>query len=239
MLEGAKSIGAGAATIALAGAAVGIGNVLSASYSSPWEFVWCLGVVIFLLMIVTATVRNFLYFLYLRIVLWQGFHFLWGLLLSIFFCIESAAAAGDIVMAHPPTSSSFSESPGELDALMDTTTAPSGEPSVNQPTPSSGEPSVNQPAPNPVEQEAQQALFQVRDEIWNLYRQYILQYSPWMKKDITFLFGDDIQLQVSSIVTDLELESLSTAELNEFLQDIRGNPNQLHSFFKEYWPSGK
>ncbi|KAF7008512.1 hypothetical protein CFC21_023255 [Triticum aestivum] len=29
MLEGAKSIGAGAATIALAGAAVGIGNVLS------------------------------------------------------------------------------------------------------------------------------------------------------------------------------------------------------------------
>nr|WCO87452.1 ATPase subunit 9 [Myricaria elegans] len=29
MLEGAKSIGAGAATIALAGAAIGIGNVLS------------------------------------------------------------------------------------------------------------------------------------------------------------------------------------------------------------------
>ena len=168
--------------------------------------------------------RQILYFLYLRIVLWQGFLFLCGLLLSIFFCIESAAAAtGDIVMAHPPTSSSFSESPGELDALMDTTTAPSGEPSVNQPT------------PNPVEQEAQQALFQVRDEILNLYRQYILRYSPWMKKDITFLFGDDIQLQVESIVTHLELESLSTEELNEFLQDIRGNPNQLHSFFKEYW----
>jgi hypothetical protein len=31
MLEGAKSIGAGAATIASAGAAVGIGNVLSSS----------------------------------------------------------------------------------------------------------------------------------------------------------------------------------------------------------------
>ena len=34
MLEGAKSIGAGAATIALAGAAVGIGNVLSSSIHS-------------------------------------------------------------------------------------------------------------------------------------------------------------------------------------------------------------
>nr|QXU75678.1 Atp9 [Hoya lithophytica] len=34
MLEGAKSIGAGAATIALAGAAVGIGNVLSSSINS-------------------------------------------------------------------------------------------------------------------------------------------------------------------------------------------------------------
>ena len=34
MLEGAKSIGAGAATIASAGAAVGIGNVLSSSIHS-------------------------------------------------------------------------------------------------------------------------------------------------------------------------------------------------------------
>ena len=34
MLEGAKSIGAGAATIASAGAAVGIGNVLSSSSHS-------------------------------------------------------------------------------------------------------------------------------------------------------------------------------------------------------------
>jgi hypothetical protein len=34
MLEGAKSIGVGAATIALAGAAVGIGNVLSSSIHS-------------------------------------------------------------------------------------------------------------------------------------------------------------------------------------------------------------
>nr|UIF91899.1 ATP synthase F0 subunit 9 [Crocus sativus] len=34
MLEGAKSIGAGAATIALAGAAVGIGNVFSSSIHS-------------------------------------------------------------------------------------------------------------------------------------------------------------------------------------------------------------
>lgn len=34
MLEGAKSIGAGAATIASAGAAVGIGNVLSSSINS-------------------------------------------------------------------------------------------------------------------------------------------------------------------------------------------------------------
>ena len=34
MLEGAKSIGAGAATIALAGAAIGIGNVLSSSIHS-------------------------------------------------------------------------------------------------------------------------------------------------------------------------------------------------------------
>nr|YP_009674932.1 ATP synthase F0 subunit 9 [Haplomitrium hookeri]QDE12922.1 ATP synthase F0 subunit 9 [Haplomitrium hookeri] len=34
MLEGAKSIGAGAATIALAGAAVGIGNVSSPSTHS-------------------------------------------------------------------------------------------------------------------------------------------------------------------------------------------------------------
>lgn len=34
MLEGAKLIGAGAATIALAGAAVGIGNVFSSSMHS-------------------------------------------------------------------------------------------------------------------------------------------------------------------------------------------------------------
>uniref|UniRef100_A0A3Q7JAZ3 Uncharacterized protein n=1 Tax=Solanum lycopersicum TaxID=4081 RepID=A0A3Q7JAZ3_SOLLC len=34
MLEGAKSMGAGAATIALAGAAIGIGNVLSSSIHS-------------------------------------------------------------------------------------------------------------------------------------------------------------------------------------------------------------
>uniref|UniRef100_UPI003001199B Atp9 n=1 Tax=Phylloglossum drummondii TaxID=70003 RepID=UPI003001199B len=35
MLEGAKLIGAGAATIALAGAAVGIGNVFSSLISEP------------------------------------------------------------------------------------------------------------------------------------------------------------------------------------------------------------
>jgi hypothetical protein len=36
--------------------------------------------------------------------------------------VESAAAAtGEIVMAHPSTSSSFSESTGELDALIEPT----------------------------------------------------------------------------------------------------------------------
>ena len=113
------------------------------------------------------------------------------------------------------------------DALMDT------------PSPSSGEPSVNQPTPEflPVQQEVEQQalLTEIREVLQQEYRRYIIRSSPWMKYNIAFLFGHDIQLQVESIVTNLELESSSTAELNEFLQDIRGNPNQLHSFFKEYW----
>jgi hypothetical protein len=191
--------------------------------------------------IVTATMIHFLYFLYLRIVLWQGFYFLWGLLLSLFFYMESAAAAtGDIVMAHPPTSSSFSESPGELDVLMETTTAPSGEPSVNQPTPSSGEPSVNQPTPeiNPVEQEvgAQHAfLWEIHAEILQQYQRYIICCSPWMRSDRDFMYGPGIMMNVRTIMEILELELLPVTELEQFLQDIRDNPRQLNSFFQELW----
>lgn len=161
-------------------------------------------------------------------------------------------------MAHP--SSSFSESLGEstnalVDALMELTPSrSSGEPSVNQPTPefhpveqeapmdaqmdttsaSSGEPSVNQAAP--VQQEvAQQALLtEIRGMIHQHYLEYIIRHSPWMRNS-ELLFGPDIIRNVNSIMEELELELSSIADLEQFLQDIRANPQQLHTFFRKLW----
>jgi len=86
------------------------------------------------------------------------------------------------------------------------------------------------------EEEAQQALYiEIGEEILQQYHRYILRHSPWMKKNIALLFGNEIFLNIQTIIKEFELESLSTAELNEFLQDIRANPKQLHSIFKELW----
>nr|ABY55188.1 ribosomal protein S2 [Bambusa oldhamii] len=184
-------------------------------------------------------IKTFIHFFFMKILLCQVplglFFFLFWVLLSILFFGESAMAApptGEIAMAHPPSSSSpFVESTGEIDALMDTTSASSGEPSVNQATPEF----------HPVQQEveAQQAsLLEIRVEIHKQYLANIIRRNPWMRNS-RHLLSQDIWNNVQSMVTSLELESLSTAELEQFLQDIRGNPNQLHFIFQEYWPGGK
>ncbi|KAF0925993.1 hypothetical protein E2562_019936 [Oryza meyeriana var. granulata] len=87
----------------------------------------------------------------------------------------AAPPTGEIAMAHPPTNSSsspFVESTGEIDALMDTTSA-SGEPSVNQAMPEFHPVQQEVEAQQPVQQEveAQQASFlEIRVEI---HRQYL------------------------------------------------------------------
>lgn len=184
-------------------------------------------------------------------------------ILSLFFCVESAAAAtgGDIVMAHPPGSSGYTTNT-LVDALMDTTSASasSGEPSVNQPTPefhpveqeapmdalmdttsaraSSGEPSVNQPTPEflPVQQEVEQQalLTEIREVLQQEYRRYIIRSSPWMR-NTGYLYSPNITRVAELMIKDLELDLSSIEELQQFLQDIGANPQQLNSEFFNYW----
>nr|QFO90899.1 hypothetical protein [Cynodon dactylon x Cynodon transvaalensis] len=157
----------------------------------------------------------------------------WGLLLGLLFCVESATAqptGGEIVMA-PSGEPSVNQAP------------PSEEPSVNQ-APPSEEPSVNQAPPefHPVQLElAQRAQLQqeILLEIMKLYRNYILNSSPWMKFNTEYLTGTDITNVARLIMEQCDLELVSTAELDEFLQDIRANPKQLDDFCKELWGRGR
>ncbi|KAL6590175.1 hypothetical protein ACP70R_050161 [Stipagrostis hirtigluma subsp. patula] len=155
-----------------------------------------------------------------------------------------AQPTGEVAMAHPPTNSSsspFVESTGELDALMDTSGASSGEASVNQATPEFNAVEQAQPPADdmvPVEQEleARQAvLSQIREEILQQYRADIIRRNPWMRNRVLPLLPD-LMFSVEGMVTSFELNSLSTPDLEEFLNDIRANPKQLRSIFKEYWP---
>lgn len=64
--------------------------------------------------------------------------------------------------------------------------------------------------------------------------------NPWMRSQGSELhYSQDVANNVQSIVADLELSSLSAAELQGFIQDIRANPKQLNSHFKDFWPGGK
>lgn len=124
----------------------------------------------------------------------------------------------------------FRASQSETSSVMDTS-ASSGEPSVNQATPEF----------HAVEQElkARQAVLrEIHDEILQQNRADIIRRNPWMRNSM-FLLPQDMIRSVESMVTSFELDSLSTPELEQFLQDIRANPSQLHSIFKEYWPGGK
>ena len=198
----------------------------------------------------SVAMMNFFYFLYVRVFLVPQRFFIifqfFFLFLSFFLCGELAMAqpTGEIAMAHPPTNSSsspFVESTGELDALMDTS-ASSGEPSVNQATPEfyaveQAQPPADDMVPVEQELEARQAIFgQIRDEMKQQYRADIIRRNPWMRNR---LLEQDILQNVLSMISTFELDSLSTAELEQFIHDIRSNPRQLHFIFKEYWPGGK
>jgi len=162
----------------------------------------------------------------------QRMYFLW-LGLSLILCVESAAAAsvGDIVVAHPPGSSGYTTN-DLVDHLMDTSSASSGEPSVNQPTPEF------LPVQQEVEQRAQLQQ-EIQHEIMELYRNFILESSFWMKYNPAYLTGPDITNVAQLIMEQCDLELLPPAELDEFLQDIRANPRQLDVFFKELWGRGR
>jgi len=54
-----------------------------------------------------------------------------------------------------------------------------------------------------------------------------------------YLTGPDITNAAQLIMEQFDLELVSTAELDEFLQDIRANPGQLDDFFKELWGRGR
>lgn len=90
--------------------------------------------------------------------------------------------------------------------------AEEGAPSVNQPTPP-----VEQEAQQPVQQgvEAQHALSAACDEIRRLYVEDIVKRCTWMRSQRSALLDSpDIENNVRSMQTDLELELLSAEEKN-------------------------
>jgi len=157
-------------------------------------------------------------------------------ILSILVSVESAAAASssDIVIAHQPGSSGYTTN-YLVDYILETSSAPSGEPSVNQAAPSS-EPSVNQATPefNPVhEDEGQRALLQQNlfQEISQLYRKYLSR-SGGLVMNPGFTIGTDIAEGALSTMETLEVHSSSIDEMEELLRDIQRKPGQLDPLFK-------
>jgi hypothetical protein len=99
---------------------------------------------------------------------------------------------------------------------------------------------VNQPTPEllPVQQEVEQQalLTEVREVIQQAYQRYIIRSSPWMRGS-GYLYSQDIADVAQSIITDTELDISSIEELQQFIQDIRANPQQLNWKFKDCWGS--
>lgn len=150
-------------------------------------------------------------------------------ILSILFGVDSAAAASnsDIVIAHQPGSSGYNTS-DFLDHILETETSSA----------SSGEPSVNQPTPEllPVQQEVerQALLTEIHEVIKQEYQRYIVR-SMHLMKYSGFLHSQSIDTQVQFIIEEIELDRSSVEDLRQFLQDFWANPRQLNSFFKIYW----
>lgn len=129
--------------------------------------------------------------------------------------------------AHPPTngaSSSFVESSGELNALLDTTS----ESAYSE----DEETSVNLEF-SEQERRAQRAkLREVEELILEQYRAYVIRLYPWMRNSP--LLPDMKGGVVEGIVIELELSSFSSSDLTDWLNSLRANPHQLDYFFKDF-----
>lgn len=93
------------------------------------------------------------------------------------------------------------------------------------------------PAPEVQQEVEQQALLtEIREVIEQEYLRYILRRSPFMRNS-AFLSSPKITEVAQLMLQDFELELQSIEELQQFIQDIRANPQQLNSEFKKYWGS--
>jgi hypothetical protein len=129
--------------------------------------------------------------------------------------------------------SSFKESTGEIDILMEDTSMSTG----------TGEPSVNQTVRDiekeRLEQQRDLCLRDIRLEILKQYKKDVGKRHFLMK--ISFacynVFNQGrMESDIDSICHDLEIDEYSLQELQQFLLDIRRNKNLLNSFFKTTWP---
>jgi hypothetical protein len=148
-----------------------------------------------------------------------------GLLLSLIFSVESAAAASnsDIVIAHQPESSGYNTNTF-VNYMLETSSASSSEPSVNQATPEF----------NPIhEDEGQRALLQQNlfQEISQLYEKYLSRSGGIVI--VMNTGGAGIPEGALAMMDTLEVYSSSIDAMEELLRDIRGNPKQLDSLFKD------
>jgi hypothetical protein len=144
--------------------------------------------------------------------------------------------AGDGPGTVGAPSSSFKESTGELNILMEDTTI---ETSVNQQrvedtSISGGDPSINQPR-NPRDS----CLGDIRAEMLRQFQVDVGNRNFFMKLAFfCYRAYDEEKLQffVDNIFHELELNDFTLEELQQFLLDIKRDKKVLVYFFQRYWP---
>jgi hypothetical protein len=172
---------------------------------------------------------------YLRVVLCPVSLLFFRLLVScaFTFSLHYFFGGGFMAMAaHPPTngaSSSFVESSGEIDALMDTTRESAY--SEDEDT------SVNQEFVEE-EQRAQQAkLRELEELILEQYQAFICKEYSWMHNSI--LLPNMKGGVVEGVMKQLELETYSSSDLTDWLNSLRAKPTTLYYFFQDSVPRRK